>query len=149
MTRIARPTNALEALDAHLALVAHDQEQWLALFADDAVVEFPYAASMGLPARLEGKDAIQSFFASVPDLLLNLVFRDVRRYPTMDPNIAIAEVHGSATVATTSRAYEQDYVMIIECRDGAIVRYREYVNVAVVHELFGAADEMSNTTEGR
>ena len=104
MARAARPTNALQALDAHLALVTRDLETWLALFADDAVVEFPYAASVGLPGRLEGKDAIRGYFGHASEVFLDLVFRDVRRHATLDPDIAIAEAHGSATIATSRRA---------------------------------------------
>jgi ketosteroid isomerase-like protein len=144
MAHHPRPTNALEALDAHLALVARDLEPWLALFADDAVIEFPYAAGMGVPARLQGKDAIRSYFARATQVFQNFSFRDVRRHATPDPNLAIAEAHGSATIATTSRPYEQDYVFFVECRDGLIVRYREYWNPVAAHESFGGVDRVSD-----
>lgn len=145
MSHHPRPTNALEALDAHLALVARDIEPWLALFADDAVVEFPYAAAAGWPARLQGKDAIRDYFARASDVFLNLAFRDIRRYATTNPNIAICEAHGSATIATTSRPYEQDYVFFVECQGGLIVRYREYWNPMAAAESFGSVDAVSST----
>jgi hypothetical protein len=144
MTHPHRTTTALEALDAHLALVARELEPWLALFADDAVVEFPYAAGTGLPARLQGKDAIRDYFARAPEVFQNFAFRDVRRYATGNPDVAIAEAHGSATIATTSRPYEQDYVLFVECRDGAIVRYREYWNPLAAQASFGGLDHVSS-----
>jgi hypothetical protein len=144
MAHHPRPTNALEALDAHLALVARDLEPWLALFADDAVIEFPYAVGTGLPGRFEGKDAIRDYYARASEVFQGFAFRDVRRYATLDPNVAIAEAHGSATIATTSRPYEQDYVFIVECRDGLIVRYREYWNAVAVQGSFGGLDHASD-----
>ena len=144
MAHHPRPTSALEALDAHLALVARDLEPWLALFADDAVVEFPYARGTSLPARLQGKDAIRAYFAHAPEVFLNFAFPEVRRYATSNPDVAIAEAHGTATIATTSRPYEQDYVLFVECKDGLIVRYREYWNPLAAQGSFGGIDQVSS-----
>lgn len=42
----------------HLALIGKDTEAWINLFAEDVVVEFPYAAALSLPEQFEGKSAI-------------------------------------------------------------------------------------------
>jgi ketosteroid isomerase-like protein len=42
---------------AHLALIGTDIEAWSDLLAEDAIVEFPYAAALGMPDRFEGKPA--------------------------------------------------------------------------------------------
>lgn len=149
MSNTPRPRNALEALDAHLTLIGTDIERWLTLFADDATVEFPYAPGTGLPPRLAGKEAIRAYFSRAPDVFLDLTFRDIRRYATTDPNIAIAEAHGSATIATTSRPYEQDYVFIVEFRDGAIIRYREYWNINAANDSFGGLKNVTSAMETR
>ncbi|WP_437968656.1 nuclear transport factor 2 family protein [Sorangium sp. So ce260] len=133
----ASPLDAARALDAHLALIGRDMEAWLDLFADDATVEFPYASALGAPALLEGKAAIRRYFEGTLESFRDLTLRDVRRYPTTDPDVALAEVHGSAIILPAGRRYEQDYVMLVATRDGKVVRYREYWNLGPIVEAFG------------
>ncbi|WP_437761600.1 nuclear transport factor 2 family protein [Sorangium sp. So ce281] len=133
----SRPLDAAQALDALLDLIGRDMNRWLDLFADDATVEFPYAPALGAPARLEGKAAIRRHFEGILQSFHGLELRDVRRYPTTDPDVALAEVHGSATIGPARKRYEQDYVMIVATRNGRVVRYREYWNPAPVLEAFG------------
>ncbi|WP_437999340.1 nuclear transport factor 2 family protein [Sorangium sp. So ce185] len=140
-----RPLDAAQALDALLDLVVRDIEGWLALFADDATVEFPYATALGVPGRFEGKEAIRRHFQGTIERFRDLSLRDVRRYPTTDPDVALAEVHGSAIILPSGKRYEQDYVMVVATRDGKVVRYREYWNPAPVAEAFG---ELAAPREG-
>ncbi|KYG07453.1 phenazine biosynthesis protein [Sorangium cellulosum] len=140
-----RPLDAAQALDALLDLVVRDIEGWLALFADDAIVEFPYATALGVPGRFEGKAAIRRHFQGTIERFRDLSLRDVRRYPTTDPDVALAEVHGSAIILPGGKRYEQDYVMVVATRDGKVVRYREYWNPAPVAEAFG---ELAAPREG-
>ena len=149
MSNVSRPRSALEVLDAHLTLIGSDIERWLTLFAEDAIVEFPYAAGMGLSPRLVGKEAIRSYFSRTPEVFKHLTFRDVRRYGTQDPDVAIGEAHGSATIATTSRPYEQDYVFVLHCREGRILRYREYWNPNAATESFGSLTNVVSAMEAR
>ncbi|WP_438018252.1 nuclear transport factor 2 family protein [Sorangium sp. So ce315] len=131
------PLDAAQALDALLALVGRDPERWLDLFADDAIVEFPYAPALGAPALIEGKAAIRGHFEGILERFRDLSFRDVRRYLTTDPDVALAELHGSAVILPAGRRYEQDYVLLIATRNGKVVRYREYWNPAAALEAFG------------
>lgn len=140
MNDLERPKNATDALTAHLALLPRDIERCLALFADDASVEFPYAVSAGTPQRLVGKPAIAAYLSRAPEVFLGLTFSEPRIHSTVDPQVAIAEVHGSATIATTGRRYEQDYVILVECRDGRIVRYREYWDAARAMAAMGGTE---------
>lgn len=143
-----RPRTAVQALEAHLALIPRDIERWLALFADDAIVEFPYAPSLGMPARLVGKPAIRAYFERTPAVFQGLRFRDVRVYAVAGGATAIAEAHGSATIATTGQAYEQDYVMVVDWADGAIVRYREYWDAIRALEAMGGRAAVLATLGG-
>lgn len=143
MSHDPKPRNAQEALDAHLALIGTDIERWLTLFADDATVEFPYARGTSLPPRLVGREAIRAYFSHAPEVFKDLTFSNVRRYPTSDPDIAIGEAHGTATIATTSKPYAQDYVFFVHVRDGRIVRYREYWNPLAAFESFGGTAQVA------
>ncbi|HEX8701942.1 MAG TPA: nuclear transport factor 2 family protein [Myxococcaceae bacterium] len=142
MTQATPSRHAGALLDAHLQFIATDIERWLELFAEDAVVEFPYAASLGLPERLEGREAIRQYFIETPKHFRGLVFTKVRRYLTTEPEVAIGEVHGSATIGTTGRAYEQDYVMLLKSREGKISLYREYWNPIPGLKAFGGEESL-------
>jgi len=132
--------NATLVLRRMIELIATDVAAWVQLFSDEAVVEFPYAASLGRPERLEGKAAIASYFLATPGTFTNLRFRDLRVIESADPSLAVAEVHGSATLMPMNAPYEQDYVMILRTEDGKAVHYREYWNPLNGREhLAGAA----------
>ena len=73
-----------------------------------------------------GKAAIDGYFRGTPGTFRELEFSGLRRFPSADPELAIAEVHGSAILAATGKRYEQDYVMFVRTRAGEIVEYREY-----------------------
>ena len=140
---IPSPTHdAGNLLNAHLELIGTDIERWLGLFAQDAVVEFPYARPLGLPERLEGLEAIRRYFGETPKHFRGLVFTNVWRYPTTDPEAALAEAHGAATIAATGRLYEQDYVMLVKTRNGKISLYREYWNPIPGLEAFGGTQNL-------
>lgn len=129
-----------QLLSAHLELVGADVERWLQLFADDAVVEFPYAGSLGGPTRLAGRDAIHRHFSTiVPQFFKDLVFSNVRRYPSADPAFGMLEVHGAATILPTGNRYEQDYLMLARAVAGRLVFYREYWDPLVAARAFGMA----------
>ena len=128
LTSPVHPGDASSALAAHLDLIGRDITAWLELFEDDAVVEFPYAASLGLSPRLGGKAAIEQYFRGTPGTFRELRFRDLRQLPSSDPELAFAEVHGSARIGPTGKPYEQDYVMLLRTRHGRIAHYAEYWN---------------------
>jgi ketosteroid isomerase-like protein len=126
-----------QLLSAHLEYLGTNIERWLELLTDDAVVEFPYAGSLGVPARLEGRDAIRRYFVETIAKFKDLTFTDVRRYPTLDPDVALMEVHGSATILPAGLPYEQDYVILVKARGGRIALYREYWNPLPAIAPFG------------
>lgn len=136
-------------LREHLALVTHDTDRWLELFADDAVVEFPYAPSIGRAPRLEGKAAIAEYFRSASREFVALTFRDVRVYCTTDADadVVLAEAHGTARIASTGKIYEQDYVIVLNAKDGRVTRYREYWNVIPALEAFGGLEALAQLGE--
>ena len=138
----SQPPSETPAERAARALFRHvgtDVEAWLACLAEDAVVEFPYAGSVQRPTRLVGKAAIADYFRPGISLFQGLSFRDLRVVPGADPDVAVVEVHGTATITTTGRRYEQDYVVFVRTRDGLVVSYREYWNPLPGIEAFGLA----------
>ncbi|KYC40770.1 phenazine biosynthesis protein [Scytonema hofmannii PCC 7110] len=135
-----REQQTTEAFAAHLALVGKDIPAWVDLFAEDAVVEFPYASTT--PGRLEGKQAIYNYMKDVPAQMQDLVFSNVQIYPTSNSNVLFAEVHGEAVIVSTGRHYQQDYVIRLETKEGKIIHYREYWNPVAALEAWGGTQNL-------
>lgn len=130
--------NAEQLLRTALERVAGDFDGWLSLFAENAVVEFPYAPSLGTAARVVGRRALTEYFAGLPQME-GLTFSNLRLYPAADGESTWAEVHGSADIPKTARRYEQDYVMFARASEGRLVHYREYWDPRVAAEALGMA----------
>jgi ketosteroid isomerase-like protein len=133
-----------EVFDAHLTLIGTNVEAWADLLGEEAVAEFPYATALGLPPRIAGKSAIYNYVKGAINQMQNLTFTKISKYPTLDPNILWAEVHGTALVTPTGRDYQQDYVMRIQIADGKIVHYREYSNPAPAMAAWGNTPNFSD-----
>ena len=126
---------ALQLLERHLEIgIVNDLEAWYALFDEDAVLEFPYAIGTPFTARLDGKAAIREHIDKVARLFGRFTFHAPRFHAT-GRDLASCEVHGVSTIAASGAAYEQNFVMIVEARDGRIVRYREYWSPIVAMAL--------------
>lgn len=126
MNALANSTLAVKALQDHLALIGTDLDAWLRLFRDDAVVEFPYCAKLGLPIEFRGKAAIEAHVRRMTSSMAELTFSQIVIYPAADPTTAFAEFHAEAFVGPSRHEYSQDYISLVQLRDGKIALYREY-----------------------
>jgi len=126
-------------LDKHLELMATDVDAWAELLAEDVVVDFPYAPSLGRPGQLVGRDTLYNHIKAATAEMDNMTFSNVRKYPTADPDELWAELHLSAVAPSTGRSYEQDYVGRFKIKDGKIIYYSEYWNPMA---LTAAYDDM-------
>ena len=126
----------------HLQLISKDIPAWLELFAEDAIVEFPYASALGSPDRLAGKSAIYNHMKDVPAKMQNLTFTNIQSHQMLNPNFLFAEVHGEATIVATGCHYQQDYVMQLETKEGKIIHYREYWNPIPALEAWGSIENL-------
>lgn len=140
-----QPTQIEEIFDTHLALmIASNIEVWSELLAEDAVMEIPYAAALGMPPRLEGKAAIYNHVKAGIVQMENIAFTNVRKYPTADPNMLWVESHGEAMISATGRQYQQDYVMRMGFKDGKIVYLCDYFNPVAVMSAHLSATPLLN-----
>ena len=116
-------------LDEALRLMVPDTKAWSELLAENVIADFPYAPSLGWPGRFVGREAVYERIRTALLDMPDLTFSNVRKYPTTDPNVLWAELHGSARVPSTGKHYEQDYVVKIVAKDGKIAHYCEYFNL--------------------
>lgn len=113
------------------------------LFDQKAIIEFPYAPSLGTPNKLnlnEYHDYLKSGLAKIPDIR----FENIRLYE-VTKNTYWAEVHGSVRIPSTGKLYQQDYVMYFTLKAGKIDFYREYWNPIAAIEAFGNPKAIKET----
>jgi uncharacterized protein (TIGR02246 family) len=132
----ATPADVL-ARRRHLTLTG-DADGLADLYAPDAVIESPFAGRSGMPARLEGREAIRAYTRQVVASPLRLEdYEVVELYQTQDPEVVIAEVRAKATVTTTGRSFTATSIQILRIRDGHIVLFRDYANPRILEDLTG------------
>jgi ketosteroid isomerase-like protein len=111
-------------------------DELLSQFADDAVMELPFAPGK-MPRRYDGLDAIKGFVTFVNRTFSSFAMTVDEVYPTADPNLAVVETHSDAVVAETGRPYRNRYVTFIRFDDdGSVVHWREYYDAGEVVRAF-------------
>lgn len=121
-------TKIEDIVEQSLRLMVPDTKAWSEMLAEDVVVDFPYAPGLGWPGQVRGRQAMYAHVATALKNMPDLTFSNLRTYPSADPDVIWFEVHGSANVPSTGKAYEQDYVCKLRVKDGVIVAYSEYWN---------------------
>lgn len=121
---------------ARTLMANFNMKTWFDLLHDDLVLEFPFAASIGMPARIEGKADCVAYLNKVMEALPDLVFRDVDINPMPDPERVVIEYKGGS--GTAFGHYENVYVVFQKFRGGKMILFREYWNTKPVIDTFGA-----------
>ena len=121
-------------LDALDAITRHDMGPWAAMFAENGVMEFPFAPA-GTPLRVEGKEALKAYLTAFPEMITL-----TRIHPATfhhSPQVMVAEFSADGVATQTGNAFTQGYISVIEHRDGRITRYRDYWNPLVAQAALG------------
>lgn len=109
--------------------------EWVDLFTEDGVLEFPYAPK-GFPTRTAGKAGLHEYMKNFPDHF-KVEFIDLHFHETTDPSLVIAEFKSKGVALQTGRPYHQTYISVVETRDGRISRYVDFWNPLVGMEALG------------
>ncbi|KIF05811.1 phenazine biosynthesis protein PhzA/PhzB [Streptomyces sp. RSD-27] len=120
-------------------LLAKDIPGWVALWAEDGVMEFPFAPP-GRPRRLEGREAVAAYMRPYPDHidLHDFPEADLRIHETADPRTIVAEMRATGRLVRSGRPYDMTYIAVVTVDDGRITAYRDYWNPLTVLELLDA-----------
>ncbi|TSE08319.1 nuclear transport factor 2 family protein [Aquimarina algiphila] len=108
-------------------------ENVLELFDEGAIIEYPYAYSLGTPSSLNKTqygDYLKGALSNMPDI----AFSQVKSYIT-ENHIVWAEFHGEVIIPSTKQLYKQDYVARIILKKGKIIHYKEYWNPMAVSAM--------------
>ncbi|MDF7813826.1 nuclear transport factor 2 family protein [Hymenobacter sp. YC55] len=120
----------------------HDPSKAIELFADDATIELPYLASLGLPWQWQGKETIHKFLVNLPKTFPGFGFSNISIHIDT-PDQAFGEYDAHCKVASTGRAYNQTYMGRLVAENGKIKLLREALDMAqVAKSMFpnGVAD---------
>jgi len=119
-------TSASDLLHHHIHTLVADNAYWQTLIADDLVWELPYAAALGHPSRLSGRDEVVHHANWFVGAVENFRFFELRLHILADPEAAVAEVKAEGVIKATGRTYRQEYVVFLRAVGGKIVYLREY-----------------------
>jgi len=127
---------AQQAFKNHLEYLSTGRiPEWVALFTEDGVLEFPYAPE-GYPTRTAGEANLHEYMKNFPEHF-KVEFIDLHFHETTDPSLVIAEFKSRGTALSTGRPYNQTYISVVETRDGKISRYVDFWNPIVGMEALG------------
>jgi ketosteroid isomerase-like protein len=119
-------------------------DDWIELFDDDAVFEWPFAPN-GRRQTYRGKAAILAAMTPAIARAEFLSLQYFKVHPLLDPNGVIIEMGTKARFVATDRPYNQTYMFYIELRNGKIWRYREYWNAWTLQDAWGDRDDLNAT----
>jgi uncharacterized protein len=126
-----RAANRAAVLRAYEAVGRFDADAQCLEYAEDAVMEFPFADP---PSRLEGRAAIhQMLSAAFTSFHMQLEVTTV--HECVDPDRLIFELRSEGELA--GKPYANRYVIVYGFKDGKIVSQREYLNPMVIARITG------------
>ncbi|WP_394937987.1 nuclear transport factor 2 family protein [Psychromicrobium sp. YIM B11713] len=108
-------------------LLEKDISAWVDLWAEDAVMEFPFAPP-GWPTRLNGKAAVADYMRDYPDQIDLADFPEVRIHQSTDPETIIVEQRAVGRLVESDAPYDMRYIAVVTVRNEQIVQYRDYWN---------------------
>lgn len=115
-----------------------DGIMFVELFAEDGVLEYPFAAP-GSPSVLNGQKEIREWVGRMSEMRGMFDIHEVTAvtHETTDPEVVVAEISHRGHSNATNRPYEVTALGIIRVRDGKIVHYKDYMNPLALAELLG------------
>ncbi|WCN05472.1 nuclear transport factor 2 family protein [Streptomyces sp. M92] len=114
-------------------LLDKDVAAWTDLWADDGVMEFPFAPE-GWPGRLEGKEAIGAYMRGYPDHIDLRDFPELRVHRTVEPETLVVEMRGVGRLVRTGEPFDVTYIAVVTVEGGRFTSYRDYWNPLAVLE---------------
>jgi uncharacterized protein len=127
-------------LQSYLHLFAQQRwDEWIDLWADDGVLEFPFAPS-GRRRRYVGKPEILAYMKPLAGRMKIEELEYFRVHPMLDPAMSCIEMGIKGRIQKTDTPYNQKYVSIIEMKGGKLSLYREYWNPIVSMDANGGRD---------
>lgn len=142
---LERRLAAQHTVREHLRLTAAGlTDEWVMLFAPDAVLEFPFAPA-DVPRKVAGREALLAHMRHFPEMF-DVEFVDLVFHDTIDPSLVIAEFRSTGTARPTGKPYEQTCISVVRTDDDALIaHYLDYWNPLVSIEALTPRDVPSDS----
>ncbi len=118
-------------------------DEWIDLWADDGVLEFPFAPT-GRRSRYVGRSDILAYMKAVAERMAGRIKSEgldsFVMHPMLDPSTFCLEMGIKGRVLETDAPYLQKYISIIETKGGKLSLYREYWNPLVSIDANGGRE---------
>jgi hypothetical protein len=118
-------------------LQSQDWEKWIELWAEDAILEFPYAPKIR-PSVYRGKKDILTYMSSTTRSIVVDSVADLIISPMLEPTKIVIELTINGHLISNGAQYNQRYVTFFEFEYGKIKHYREYWNPLVTIDAYGS-----------
>ncbi len=131
-------------LQSYLLLFSQQRwDEWIDLWADDGVLEFPFAPA-GRRRRYVGKTDILAYMKSVASRMASRIKTEgvdyFRAHPMLDAAMSGLEMRVKGRILETGAPYEQTYISIIKTQGGKLSLFREYWNPIVSMDAHGGRE---------
>jgi hypothetical protein len=111
-------------------------DEWIELWAEDGVLEFPYAPA-GRRHAYQGKADILAYMKHATGRVAADSVEQMRISPMLDPSMAVVELSFKGRALANDAPYNQSLVLFFEVQDGKLKRYREYWNPLATIDAIG------------
>ena len=107
--------------------IRKEYDAMLDLFDQAVIFEFPFISKQH-PKQIEGREALQQHLEMLETMLVITSFTKPIIHVSADSPVFFAQFEGSGTLLADGKPYEQQYISVVELKDGKIVRYQDYWN---------------------
>lgn len=129
---------AQQTFKNHLEFLSSGRiEEWVDLFKEDGILEFPYGPK-DFPTSVSGKKELYEYMKNFPNHF-EVKFDNLYFHATEEPTLVIAEFTSDGHALSTGKPYIQKYISIVTTDDeGKIIRYVDFWNPMVALEAIDA-----------
>lgn len=129
---------AQETFKNHLEFLSSGRiEQWVDLFKEDGILEFPYGPK-DFPKLVSGKKELFEYMKNFPNHF-KVQFDNLHFHATEEPTLVIAEFTSDGHAISTGKPYIQKYISVVTTdNQGKIIRYVDFWNPMVALEAIDA-----------
>jgi ketosteroid isomerase-like protein len=132
---------ATEIVEQFLDLTIRDLASLAELFAEEVVIEMPFAAPLFPTQRTTTREELRSQFARSSGRTYTRI-DNARIHESSDPDVAIVEYDLRGTVNESGRGFSLSYIQVITVKDGLIVHSRDYNNIVQAAQAFGMEKQL-------
>lgn len=129
---------AQQTFKNHLEFLSSGRiEEWVDLFKEDGILEFPYGPK-DFPTSVSGKKELYEYMKNFPNHF-EVKFDNLHFHATEEPTLVIAEFTSDGHALSTGKPYIQKYISVVTTDDeGKIIRYVDFWNPMVALEAIDA-----------